>query len=45
MGASYVWQIVVLYALCYVIIRDNTGEVIARFLLTRRFTQNTRWSW
>ena len=39
MGASYVWQIVVLYALCYVIIRDNTGEVIARFLLTRRFTQ------
>ena len=30
MGASYVWQIVVLYALCYVIIRDNTGEVIAR---------------
>lgn len=39
MDASYVWQIVVLYALCYVIIRDNTGEVIARFLLTRRFTQ------
>ena len=38
MGASYVWQIVVLYALCYVITRDNTGEVIARFLLTRRFT-------
>lgn len=39
MGASYVWLIVVLYVLCYVIIRDNTGEVIARFLLTRRFTQ------
>ncbi len=39
MGASYVWQIVVLYALCYAITRDNTGEVIARFLLTRRFTQ------
>ena len=39
MGASYVWQIIVLYALCYVIIRDNTGEVIARFLLTRKFTQ------
>ena len=30
MGAAYVWQVVVLYALCYVIIRDNTGEVIAR---------------
>lgn len=39
MGASYVWQIIVLYALCYVIVRDKTGEAIAHFLLTRKFTQ------
>ena len=39
MGASYVWQIMVLYALCYVIVRDKTGEAIAHFLLTRKFTQ------
>lgn len=39
MGASYIWQVIMLYALAYVIIRDKTGEVIARFLLTRKFAQ------
>ncbi|MDO4337256.1 MAG: SLC13 family permease [Eubacteriales bacterium] len=39
MGMSIIWQVIVLCALCYVIVRDGTGETIARFLLTRKITQ------
>lgn len=38
-GASYIWQCIMLYMLAYVIIRDKTGEVIARSLLSRKWVQ------
>ena len=31
-----VWQVMTLFALSYVIVRDGTGETIARFILTRK---------
>lgn len=40
LGNYMVWQIMTLYVLSYVIIRDGTGETIARFLLTRKWLQN-----
>lgn len=40
MGNYMVWQIMTLYVLSYVIIRDGTGETIARFILTRKCLQN-----
>lgn len=39
MGTPVVWQVIALYALCYVIVRDGTGETLARFILTRKVTQ------
>ncbi len=39
MGMSIIWQVITLFALCYVIVRDGTGETIARYLLTRKITQ------
>lgn len=39
MGSSIVWQVIVLFALCYVIVRDSTGETIANIILTRKFVQ------
>lgn len=36
-GASYVWQCILLYMLTYVIIRDKTGETIARALLAQKW--------
>lgn len=39
MGSSTVWQVIVLFALCYVISRDGTGEVIAKKILSMRFVQ------
>ena len=39
LGNYMVWQLMTLYVLSYVIIRDGTGETIARFLLTRKWVQ------
>ena len=35
-GNPMVWQVMTLFALSYVIVRDGTGETIARFILTRK---------
>lgn len=39
LGNYMVWQLMTLYVLSYVIIRDGTGETLARFLLTRKWLQ------
>ena len=39
LGNYMVWQLMTLYVLSYVIIRDGTGETLARFLLTRKWVQ------
>lgn len=39
LGNHMVWQLMTLYVLSYVIIRDGTGETLARFLLTRKWVQ------
>lgn len=38
-GASYIWQCILLYMLAYVIVRDKTGEAIARGLLSQKWVQ------
>lgn len=38
-GNPMVWQVMTLFALSYVIVRDGTGETIARFILTRKSFQ------
>ena len=40
-GSPLVWQITVLYAFCYFIIRDKTGETLARWILTRKIAQKS----
>lgn len=39
LGNAMVWQVMTLFALSYVIVRDGTGETIARFILTRKVFQ------
>ena len=38
-GSTTVWQVITLFAVCYVITRDGTGEVIAKKILSMRFIQ------
>ena len=38
-GNSMVWQVMLFFALSYIIVRDGTGETIARFILTRKVFQ------
>ncbi len=41
MGPSYIWQILMIYALAYVLVRDRTGEVIAYKLLSMKITKKS----
>lgn len=38
-GSTTVWQVITLFAVCYVITRDGTGEVIAKKILALPFIQ------